>query len=182
MVGLLKKIQAWGEKQTTKAEALNKKIQDSANTRAEADLNKFLTAEGIKKQQYKNVLMQHTLVYPTFKVDYIGGHYEAPEGKEDINVMLIPCGIILKDIEDIISYTEIKDIQFKTESEVQSDVTLTRMVAFGVYALAMKKKKKVVTNYLILNCEHGGMKYSMAFAGDDVSMLYKELFKKVANQ
>ena len=96
--------------------------------------------------------------------------------------MLIQQGIILKDIEDIISYEEIKNIQFKTESEVQSDVTLTRMVAFGVYALAMKKKKKVVTNYLILNCEHGGMKYSMAFAGDDVSMLYKELFKKVANQ
>ena len=182
MVGLLKKIQAWGEKQTTKAEALNKKIQDSANTRAEADLNKFLTAEGSKKQQYKNVLMQQTLVYPTFKVDYIGGHYEAPEGKEDVNVMLIQQGIILKDIEDIISYEEIKNIQFKTESEVQSDVTLTRMVAFGVYALAMKKKKKVVTNYLILNCEHSGMKYSMAFAGDDVNMLYKELFKKVANQ
>lgn len=181
-MGLLKKIQAWGEKQTAKAEALNKKIHDSVNTRAEADLNKFLTAEGIKKQQYKDVLMQHTLVYPRFKVDYIGGHYEAPEGKEDVNVMLIQQGIILKDIEDIISYEEIKNIQFKTESEVQSDVTLTRMVAFGVYALAMKKKKKVVTNYLILNCEHSGMKYSMAFAGDDVSMLYKELFKKVANQ
>lgn len=34
-MGLLKKIQAWGEKQTAKAEALNKKIHDSANTRAE---------------------------------------------------------------------------------------------------------------------------------------------------
>lgn len=57
------------------------------------------------------------------------------------------------------------------------DVTLTRMIAFGVYALALKKKRKTVTNYLVVNCEKAGMKYSMVFAGEESTKLYSEIFQ-----
>lgn len=182
---MFNKFKTWFQEGNKKSLDKIQNMNEKNKNKIDSYIESFMNSTGISKGTAKGKLFgtnRISRIYPQVKVDYVGGHFEQPEGKEDVDVILIPEGILLYNFNDIIPYTEIKDIQFKTESEVQSDVTLTRMVAFGVYALAMKKKKKVVTNYLILNCEHGGMKYSMAFAGDDVSMLYKELFKKVANQ
>lgn len=184
---MFNKFKNWFTEGNKKSMEKLAKIKEDNNNKTDKAIERYLNAETAmemmkaKMQIISNLSVHKT--YPLFKVDYIGGHYEAPEGKEGIKVGIIPQGILIDgiNIRGLIPYSEIKDVQFKTDAEVQSDVTLTRMIAFGVYALAMKKKKKVVTNYLILTLEQNGMKYSMAFSGDNVSSLYREVFKKVAN-
>ncbi|MEA5023918.1 hypothetical protein SDC9_15166 [bioreactor metagenome] len=39
----------------------------------------------------------------------------------------------------------------KTESQIQSDVTLTRLLALGIFAFGAKKKTKIEDQYLILS-------------------------------
>lgn len=169
----------------------NKKSMDKIQNNNEKNKNKidsyiesFINSTGLAKGTAKGKLFGTNGIsksYPQTKVDYIGGHYEAPEGKEDVEVIILPQGVLLYHFNEIIPHGEIKAVQFKTESEIKSDVTLTRMLAFGVYALALKKKKKVVTEYLVLTCEKNGLEYSMAFAGKGTQKVYSELFKmKVA--
>lgn len=181
---MLNKFKTWFSEGNKKSMEKIQKMNEKNDNKVNEYIETFLNSTGITKGTAKGKLFGTNKIsktYPHIKVDYVGGHFEQPEGKEDVEIILIPEGILLYNFNDIIPYSEIKDIQFKTESEVQSDVTLTRMVAFGVYALAMKKKKKVVTNYLILSCEHAGMKYSMVFAGDNVTTLYTNIFKKLSN-
>lgn len=151
-----------------------------ARERAKEPLQKFLSAEGSEKEKAKQLLLANTWAYPSHMVDYVGGHYKEPNGKRDIYIMLIPQGLIMENVEDLIPYSEIKNISLKTEEEISSNVTLTRLIAFGVYAFALKKEKRKVKNYLILDCEKNGIKYSIAFASDSVNSLYKDLFEKVA--
>lgn len=161
----------------------NAKIQarkDKMRKMADGYINTMLTEEGNKKEMARSCLLRCTLAYPSYKVNYVGGHYKEPNGKEDVRVMIIPQGIILSNLKDMVPMEEIKNVSFKTESEIQKDVTLTRMVAFGAYALAMKKQNKIVTNYLIVQCEKNGMEYSMVFADKDTPSLYSNMFQKMA--
>ncbi|MGG7165191.1 hypothetical protein [Clostridium ihumii] len=64
--------------------------------------------------------------------------------------------------------------------QIEKDITLTRMLAFGVYSLAMKKKKKVVSTVALLSCEYNGLEYTVALAGDKAPALYKKVFKILA--
>lgn len=50
----------------------------------------------------------------------------------------------------------IKDVQYKTEEEISKDVTLTRILAFGIFAWGMKKKKVTKDYYLIISTEEEG--------------------------
>lgn len=167
-----------------KGQQKNNATIDKVRVKADGFINILLTAEGYEKAKAKANLMPLTLAYPVYKVDYVGGHPTQPQGKEDIKAMVIPQGIVLNNIDDVILFEEIKKVSFKSESEIQKDVTLTRMIAFGLYALALQKKRKVVTNYLILECEKGGLTYSIAFGGDNskVSSMYSEVFKRKAKQ
>lgn len=180
---MFNKFKTWFTEGNKKSMEKIQNIHEKNNNKVDRYIEEFLNSTGIAKGLAKGKLLGTNRVsrtYPQYKVDYIGGHYEAPEGKDDIEVIVLQQGLFLSDFMDLVPYEEIKDVQFKTESEIQSDVTLTRMIAFGVHALAMKKKKKVVINYLILDCEKNGMKYSMAFGGDNVASLYKEVFKSVS--
>lgn len=180
---MFNKFKTWFTEGNKKSMEKIQNIHEKNNNKVDRYIEEFLNSTGLAKGTAKGKLFGTNRVsrtYPQVKVDYIGGHYECPEGKEDIEVIVLPQGLLLYHFNETIPYSEIEDVQFKTEAEIQSDVTLTRMIAFGVYALAMKKKKKVVTNYLILKLEKNGMKYSMAFGGDNISYLYKTLFKVMA--
>ncbi len=52
---------------------------------------------------------------------------------------------------------DIKDVQFKTEEEITKDVTLTRLLVLGIFALGVKKKKKKKKRcFLIITTEEEG--------------------------
>ncbi|WP_225893508.1 hypothetical protein [Clostridium botulinum] len=51
---------------------------------------------------------------------------------------------------------DIKDVQFKTEEEITKDVTLTRLLVLGIFALGVKKKRKKERCFLIITTEEEG--------------------------
>ena len=50
-----------------------------------------------------------------------------------------------------IPISQITRYELKTESEIQKDVTLTRLLALGVLAFGLKKKTEINNTYLILS-------------------------------
>jgi hypothetical protein len=50
-----------------------------------------------------------------------------------------------------IPINQITRYEIKTESEIQKDVTLTRLLALGIFAFGLKKKTEINNSYLILS-------------------------------
>lgn len=161
-----------GEKANSKADQIRNKAVQKADTYIE----EYLTSEGKQRAKAKACLMQMTLAYGNYKVDYIGGSPYCPHQQEDLELIIIPQGVVFKNGLDFLPFEDIKRVNFKTHQQIEKDLTLTRMIAFGVYSLAMKKKRKVISKYLILDCESGGMPYTMAFAGGGIEGMYQEIF------
>ncbi|EPY2283506.1 hypothetical protein ACTQ4P_05625 [Clostridium sporogenes] len=55
-----------------------------------------------------------------------------------------------------IKLKDIQDVQYKTEEQITKDVTLTRLLAFGIFSLGMKKKRKEERCFLIITTEEEG--------------------------
>ncbi|ELU5588583.1 hypothetical protein SCB17_003106 [Clostridium perfringens] len=174
----VEKIGAWGQKRADYFYGKGQAIQDKRASKTNEYLEKFLNSEGQEKANAKSALFASASVlqYPAFTVDYVGGHPDHSTAKDDIKVMVLPQGIILSILPDLISWEEIKNINFKSSEQIQRDVTLTRMLAFGVYSLALKKKRKIINKYLVLSCDKFGMGYSMAFASGKTDLLYSAMF------
>ncbi|ENK1244723.1 hypothetical protein AB2063_002936 [Clostridium botulinum] len=45
----------------------------------------------------------------------------------------------------------ITDVQLKTEEEISKDVTLTRLLAFGIFAFGLKKKRTNQRHFIIIS-------------------------------
>lgn len=162
-----------------KIKAMTEYAQNKVNEGIEKGLKEYFdpNSSDVDRSKAKGVLMASSYKYD---VDYLGGHYDEIDGKESVKIILLPDGIMTSFLSsaEYIPYNNIKTLELKTQEQIEKDVTLPRAIAFGWYALALQKKKKVVTQYLVINCEVNGMAYSMVFGGEDVSRLYSELFKK----
>ena len=66
----------------------------------------------------------------------------------------------------------------KTDEQISKDVTLTRLLTLGIFALGAKKKSIVVTNYLVIEYDCGGIQTVAAFTGNTAPELNSEILKK----
>lgn len=104
----------------------------------------------------------------SFKTKYIGGFSDLA-GEKFIDIAIKEDSIVIefKHREHIpnriIPMNLIKNIEIKTESQISRDVTLGRMLVFGVFALGMKKESTVVTNYLVITVDNNGEDRSIIF-------------------
>lgn len=176
MIKTLKKIRhkmiELGERSMQKGQD----IKNMGRKKADGFIEQYLTSEGKEQLTAKKCLMQLSIAYNIYTADYLGGSPKVPKAEEGLKMMIIPQGIMFSNQLDLLTFDEIKKISFQTRQQIEKDVTLTRMLAFGVYSLAMKKKRKVIHNYLVLDCEKGGMPYKMVFAGGDIQSIYQEVF------
>lgn len=184
---MLKKIVKWFNDGNKKSMERIQKTFEENNNKVNRYLQELMNTEGLSRSIVKGKLFGTNRISKTFaqvKVDYVGGYYEAPEGKEDVEIMVTPEGLLFEHLpkNDLIPLKDIIKVEFKSETEIQKDVTLTRMVAFGVYALAMKKKKKVVHNYVVVKCQRNEMPFDVLFAGEDASVLYTNIFKLISEK
>ena len=51
---------------------------------------------------------------------------------------------------------DITDVQYKSEQEISKDVTLTRLLAFGIFAFGLKKKRVNNSYYIIISTLEDG--------------------------
>ncbi len=85
----------------------------------------------------------------------------------------IPLGSSVRILkEDLLS------VQEKTESQISKDVTLTRLLAFGIFAFGLKKKRKTTDKYLILSYMDSGQQVTAIFKNHS-SSIFKKLFNAV---
>lgn len=66
------------------------------------------------------------------------------------NFLVIQYKIGVDKIEEIIPYDNIIKISAKTETQIKSDVTLTRLALFGLLAFGMKKEEKKSDYFLVI--------------------------------
>lgn len=182
---MLSKLKNWIKKQNDITNERMNKHFEKQHDKTEVRLQEMLSSTGFKRTNAKGKFIgtnNATNTYPSHDVDYVGGYYAQPDGKYDIKAILIPQGILLSHLlkDDIIPYSEIESINYKTWEQVSKDVTLTRLVAFGMYAFAMKKQRKTINKCVVLNCKHNGMKYAVVFSGVGASTLYTNLFNIVS--
>jgi hypothetical protein len=124
----------------------------------------LMTFAHIYRQQN---LQKNGIIYET-SVNHIAGHpYLSQNDKLLLQVRtnntinLIPANSItamrlMKEKIDIntgieIPINQITRYEIKTESEIQKDVTLTRLLALGIFAFGLKKKTEINNSYLILS-------------------------------
>ncbi len=77
-----------------------------------------------------------------------------------------------------ISKEDLMGIQEKTEEQISKDVTLTRLLAFGIFAFGMKKKRKSTTKYLILSYMDSGQEITAVFK-DHSQSEFRKLFDAI---
>jgi len=73
----------------------------------------------------------------------------------------------------------------KTETEIREQVTLGRLIAFGVFALGMKKQKKDIVKYVVLEyLDENDDKQNMILQSKDASLILNTInqYKNEYNQ
>jgi F0F1-type ATP synthase membrane subunit a len=138
------------------------------------------------KNKDNNVLFSCT----TADAIYCGGFEDIEGGKKTaigIYKEKIQLFILKKNSNYFDGYTKIIDISkiknaaIKSETQVQSEIGLGKMLIFGVFALAMKNKRTTVNNYVIIDYYNGDSLQSIALStsmNEKIVQTIKQLIKR----
>ena len=58
------------------------------------------------------------------------------------------------DITKTINYNDLRKVKFMNETTISQEISLGRMVCFGWLGLAMKKEKKNIKEYVVIETKH----------------------------
>jgi hypothetical protein len=112
-------------------------------------------------------------------LNYCGGIPEMPKA-DIVEIVVFPDSIkIIRGFRKgiVIHFENIRNVSLKTDEQISKDVTLTRLLALGVFAFVAKKKRKNVTNYLLIDYVSGGIDCTAVFTGDTLPKISSQLAK-----
>lgn len=102
-----------------------------------------------------------------FTLDYLGGHPRM-KGIGAVKITASKDSLIWTGNGSIsIDLNTLKSVEMKTESEITKDVTLTRLLMTGIFALAWQKKTTINNMYLIFNFKEYDVPYTAIFRADN---------------
>ena len=115
-------------------------------------------------------------------LDYLGG---IPDIKKPglVGVKVTSDGVVVSAgmfKKTTIPYSIITDVSMKTDEQISKDVTITRLLALGVFAFGAKKKRKIVSNNLIIIYNYEGLQTAAVFSGDNVPEVNSDIMKRRA--
>lgn len=88
-----------------------------------------------------------------------GGGYANVSAKGSLKLKIIGDKLIFKQLWKTYHTLEIKniiDVHYKSEQEISKDVTLTRLLALGIFAFGLKKKRTNNSYYIIISTLEDG--------------------------
>lgn len=133
-----------------------------------------------KKQIFKQELKEGGAAYATGACKYLGGHPEMPQACDGI-ITINKAGLFFEVIFPFKGLTiplkNIKKAEFKNEEQIHKDVTLGRLLLFGVFAFGLKKKTKELHNYLVLTCNQDGIESTVIFEAKNAGALVSAIVK-----
>jgi len=114
------------------------------------------------------------------KLIYCGGIPEikkpgAVTAKVAAESVMVSAGMFKK---ATIPYSSMTGVSMKTDEQISKDVTLTRLLALGVFAFGAKKTTKTVTNHLVIEYDCGGLQTAAIFKGDAVPVVNGDILKR----
>lgn len=102
-----------------------------------------------------------------FTLEYLGG-YPRMSGIGNVKITASKDSLIWTGNKPIlIPLDTIKSIEMKTESQISKDITLTRLLTTGIFALAWRKKTTIENIYLIFHFEEHTVPYTAIFRADN---------------
>lgn len=127
-------------------------------------------------EQTNNLSREYGIVH--FTSEYLGGHPRMT-GTGNVTITASKDSLIWTGNRPIlIPLDTIKSVEMKTEQQISKDVTLTRLLMTGIFALAWKKKTTTENIYLIFNFEEYEVPYTAIFRADNK---YNVALKPVAD-
>ncbi|MFA5248820.1 MAG: hypothetical protein WC415_06455 [Patescibacteria group bacterium] len=119
-----------------------------------------------EKKQYQERIEQQNVLSET-TLYHLGGHpYLQVNDKIFFQIRNNNTIYFYKENTDTgkeISISELLKYEIKTESQISKDVTLTRLLALGIFAFGVKKQTKIEEQYLILSYIQNGIEINCIF-------------------
>jgi hypothetical protein len=131
-----------------------------------------------RKADYKEKLHSSPRIAAEM-VKYLGGHPDASKAIDGV-IQINKTGIFFEAAFTTQFYIPVESIikaELKTQEQISKDVTLTRLLAFGIFAFALKKKTKNETSYLTVSYTENGIENAVIFDGNKVSNLVSAIAK-----
>jgi len=132
------------------------------------------------KKLAKEEFMTDAKLFTTAICDYLGGHPDI-EQRTIGNIFVNKKGLFFDaSMSPKYFYIPIQNIiksEFKNEEQISKDVTLTRLLAFGIFAFGLKKKRKEVQNYLVVTYDENGIENTIILESKNASALASAIIK-----
>lgn len=115
---------------------------------------------------------------------YLGGHPSIPPSQE-VRVLYIDSqNISIRDIENVYNIPLNKVISYRIESkkEIEERVTLTRVLAFGLFALAIPKIDINIEKYLVIEVEDLTGILTLVFSGPAIKKVFQIIYEYKLNK
>jgi hypothetical protein len=114
---------------------------------------------------------------------YLGGHPDA-KGEGEGTLKVKSTGILFRkgvqqfcmQIQDIIK------VESKTNEQISKDVTLTRLIALGIFAFGLKKKRIDKHTYLVITYSDCGIENTILFETDHAQTISGAIIKAKQQQ
>lgn len=156
-------------------------------------MNENKNAEYEKRKNFEEENTQYGKQIRTEKAQYFGGHPDAAVGmpmfghisiyEKCITFLDIKTPITYKMIGFRIPLENIINVEYKNETDIEKDVTLTRLLVLGIFAFGAKKKKVEKHDYLIVTYNENGIENKIIFEPSHCSpsALVSEILKLRSN-
>lgn len=149
-----------------------------------SDLNEILKKYGeisINSNNSNNLLFSNEYN----DLIYLGGRPSILPSQE-VRVLYIDSeNITIRDIENVYNIPLSKVISYRIESkkEIEERVTLTRFLAFGIFALAIPKIDINIEKYLVIEVEELTGIFTLVFSGPAIKKVFQIIYDyKLNNQ
>lgn len=120
---------------------------------------------------------ESNIIYQDIFCKYLGGYPDIEGGRS------AKIGILTKDFIVIqignntktIKKNDLINAEIMSEQSIVQNVSLGKIIAFGVFALGMKNPKTIVKNYLILTYKENEKEISIIIDSNNLERLTREL-------
>jgi len=159
-----------------------KKYEDKQNNKVVKSYEKYKAIPANKEFKRMNAIASVFVDiglckgYDKYKADYIGGYSLMEDTKKGVEFTVLENNLVFNYIDGReIPLNKIVSVELKTEQEIKHSVTLTRLLAVGLLALAIPKKKAHTLHYLVINLGNE----SIVLAGENLGKAYSMLYKLI---
>ena len=147
-----------------------------------SDLNKIINKYGeitLNSNNSNNLLFSNEYN----DLIYLGGHPSITPSQEVRVLYIDSYNITIRDIENVynIPFSKVISYRIETKKEIEERVTLPRLLAFGIYALAIPKVDINIEKYLVIEVEELTNILTLVFSGPAIKKVFQIIYEYKQN-